>query len=477
MVRPAYSDIVRTNHPRPESPSGASGAARLVPLVGFSIGCAAASSGVELPLQLFGLRPWHILMGVALTLAVLAEPPGSLRKLRVTSLDGLFLLFIFACGFSEILNATDLHHGIDVATVISPAYYLLGYVAARVSVSSIETLRTFLIAVSLPSIAAAAICVGQFYSASFAKLTLAIAPAPGVDARIQDDRYIRATGLVGHWTGVGFYFCVALACACVVLLMRASDGHNQTTTALPWIIGASTLVGCLTTLTFSVLATALIIVGVTWRRLGLDIVGFIAGAAVALGFYFAFGGLLEERFSQQQLRSEATLPSWVPNTLAYRWQIWTEETLPAIGQRPWLGWGTNVYGSDSQRRIRPTGLVWGSAESQWFATAMTFGAAATIVLAGTIVYTLRQISRYTRSGSGAVYLTPVSALLLCTLVASLTVPAFTNRGMPAILWPVIGAIMAAMAATSWNGSVASRQAQAVDSIPPQARDIKRKGES
>ena len=131
----------------------------------------------------------------------------------------------------------------------------------------------------------------------------------------------------------------------------------------------------------------------------------------------------------------------MPNTIAYRWKIWTQQTIPTLEERSWTGWGSSVYTGS----WRPRQLVWGSPESQWFGAAVTAGVIVACLLGLTLLVALRYVLNGAFKAPGRWKL-PIAALLISALVASLTVPAFTNRGLPVGLWVLFGVVLALDAA-------------------------------
>lgn len=409
--------------------------------VGILIGLAAASTGVTSPVDLMGLKPWHILMVSATAFALASTRGSTVRALRIGSTDIALLMFVFFTGVSELINSGTLRYGFDLVSVVSPLYYFAGYLAARMVVQSEIDLQKFLTALALPAICVSIVCLGQFLSDGFATFTLSLAPAPSIDARIESGGYVRATGLIGHWTGVGFYFTVVIAIICVLTLINNQAGRKPLPGLLV-VLGLSASVGILTTLTFAVIATSLVIVAVTAIKLNVRVGGVAATGAAILVLFALFGDMLEERVRQQQMRSAATLPSWVPNTIAYRWQIWTEQTIPAISDRLTWGWGTNVYSPTNPSRIRPTGLLWLSPESQWFAILISFGVVAALCFIVLCYAILRSLIKISKKENGGSVVMPFVALMVCVILTSTIVSVFTNRGFPAIFWPALGAVYA-----------------------------------
>ncbi len=401
-------------------------------LVGALSGLSASVVGVPSVIPSVGLRPWHILAIAALFVAVGASK-NSPGILRLSWLDLSLLGYAAVCILAEIYNASELEYPIDVGTVLSPLYYLIGYYAARITIESRVSAGVFLGAFAAVSIPMSVVSLGQLGSAEVSRAVLAIAPGPGLEARIEDGRLIRATGFVGHWTGLGFYFCACLAAACMATLLLAPTGR------IPWILKGAIVfafLGALSSLTLSVLTTAiLIILGLLAVR-GLKVSTLWSVGAVTVIAYLKFGEYFEDRIDQQTAARLEYLPSWVPNTLAYRWRIWTEQTIPVIQERLLTGWGSNLYSG----RDRPRILVWHSPESQWFGSAISYGIIGAVSLAMVLVATIYYFAYRVRMVEHR-YKLPGLMLIVGSTVASFTVPVFTNRGFPVALWMLLGVIV------------------------------------
>ncbi len=409
--------------------------------VGVLLGLAAAVPGVVSFIPAFGIRPWHILVCGALALALASTPGTVLRRVKITALDVAVVLYACAYVLVEYSNSTELGFRLDLVAALSPFFFLIGFYAARIAVDGVASARWLLTGFATPAIPAAVVAVLQLGSPAFSAAVLRIAPGPGLEARLADGRLIRATGLVGHWTGSGFYFCTALAAACTALVLCKRQGFRVPPVTMISLVAA--VFGAVSSLTITVVLTALVVVIMT-----LVVVGVRAGRIAALlglvaVVYFQFGDYLSERLEQQTAHRSEYVPAWVPNTIAYRWKIWTEQTIPMIRERPWSGWGTNVYNSAD----RPRQLVWGSAESQWFGGAISSGVVVTAMLAATLLAALILVARGSTKENGRWKL-PMVGLLVSVLLASFTVPLFTNRGLPIGIWVLFGVVLAVDAALS-----------------------------
>ncbi|OQQ33794.1 hypothetical protein A6411_06325 [Prescottella equi] len=403
--------------------------------VGLLLGTAAAVPGVSALMPGMGIRPWHILVVGAFVIAVAQATPAAVPRLRIVGLDVMVLLYTLSAVLAEYTNAGDLGFAFNLVGAITPLFYLVGYFAARLIIENRSSARSFLTAFALPAVPVAVLAVLQLGSPTFSLLVLKFAPGPSLSARIGDGSLIRATGLVGHWTGMGFYFCTALAAGCAALLL-AEKGSKRVTVPLATALLAAAF-GAIASLTLSVLATVVVIGFVTLWVIGIRISRVIGFGTIALLGYWQFGDYLDERFTQQTAHRPEYLPGWIPNTIAYRWKIWTQQTIPAIEERLWTGWGSDVYAGS----WKPRQLVWGSPESQWFGAAISGGIVVAVMLGVTLLVAVWYMLRGTRSAD-ARWKLPIGALLVLALVASLTVPAFTNRGLPIGLWVLFGVVLA-----------------------------------
>jgi hypothetical protein len=121
--------------------------------------------------------------------------------------------------------------------------------------------------------------------------------------------------------------------------------------------------------------------------------------------------------------------------------------VPAILERPLLGWGQGVYIELGEWLNGPRELVWRSAESQWLLTLMTGGLVELALLAWLLVtawLTLR------RDPSADAFL--LKALLLLAVLVGVTVPVFTNVGFPLAFWTAVGSI-------AFHGDISNSKAE------------------
>lgn len=417
-------------HPRTYAEASAR-ASNTIACVGLLLGLAAAAAGVA---PIGSIRPYQILLIAGIGLALLSVGVVKALAYRPGVVDLAALIYIAASSLSELVNAADLQYQSDLSPVVATVLIYLVYVAVRMlCVSPTEVvvlLRAFIVPAVLESMVA--LLQGLKVQAVI-NWSLAIAPSASVDGRFERGSFLRAWGLMGHWTSLGSYFAgITVCCMLVVLLGKY---YSIRTGALPWVAAVAAVLGALVTLTISAVVISIAVILVAAASLGLRLghyVGLIvAGVSGAIVFSASISTRLDQQFNSSAMYVD--VPGWVPSTLAYRAFIWTSQTLPVIGQRPWTGWGDGVYGSVDPSRVLPTQLRWPSAESQWFAEAVSGGWLTTASLA--LVY-LAFIATARRVENAAIRRT-IGVFLLVVFIASLTAPVITDRGLPLVLWPLV----------------------------------------
>lgn len=409
-------------------------------LIGSLLGLGAAFVGVS-PL-IAGFRPWHLLVIAAFIMATSQRGLSSLLRLRVTVVDILFLSFIFSSAIVEYVNAGQLNYDPELVSVFTDLFYVLAYLAVRLSVTDVRACAKLLRGVVWPAVPMAVVGIFQLLGSSlFIQLSMAIAPTEAVGNRLDRGDSVRAWGLTGHWTGFGGYLtCVIAALVCIMLIDHRL--HNRVRKSDVFSLGIL-FSGVLATLTFSVVLSAIAIILFSLRKLRVGVNGILAVAFVGVSAALALGPFLAGRFDQQFAPgvSAQDLPPWLPSTLAYRLVIWERETLPALFDRPFLGWGSGAYDGDIVGRIYPTQLDWLSAESQWFSLAIGYGIVVSILFA-LLICLIGVTFIQARKKPEFVFFQPLVILWMALFLTSFTVAIFTNRGTPSIFYILLGCAVA-----------------------------------
>lgn len=399
---------------------------------GLFIGLAAALPGIDV-VRIGPLRIWHVFFLIGFFVAVAGRGDKRLGAYRPGLVDVLFLAYVVLCIIVEFFDSESLRFVPDIANTAVTLFYYLGYVATRVCVQNSLELERFLRGFLVPAIPSALVAVLQMLSPAFALWTVNLASGEGFEGRILGDGLLRAAGLFGHWTGSGLYFCVMLAAGLLLFYIP----NREKSGFFPLAVVATALLGIVVTLTISVILTAGTLLFVAALRAKDKVAGVGATVVAALAAVFLFRDGLDSRVQEQAAVGTSSAPSWLPSTLQYRWRVWESQTIPAIAERPLLGWGSHPFPPGESGQIIPRSLIWPSPESQWFHLAVTRGIPIALLFALLMIVVTVGVLRRARTHS---FLFPIPVLMLMTWITSITTSAFTNRGMPMALWPLIGAI-------------------------------------
>jgi hypothetical protein len=120
---------------------------------------------------------------------------------------------------------------------------------------------------------------------------------------------------------------------------------------------------------------------------------------------------------------------WVPQTVSFRWSVWTRQYLPAIGARPLTGYGV----------VLPSTVHWQFPESQYVSFLMEGGVpmlVAFAVLAWAMLDGALSASRSADPLARALGLS-VAVAVVSMLVMDTMWPFLSNGGMPQVLWVLL----------------------------------------
>ncbi|MDQ1202929.1 O-antigen ligase [Rhodococcus sp. SORGH_AS_0303] len=428
--------------------------------VGVALGVASAVVGIPEVLPFLPLRPWHVAMGAALVIALAAVRARRAVWPRPLVMDWLFLAFIALSIVVGFFNSRDLGEPFGLSAAVFPVYPLVGYVAVRMTIRHRTDALVLLKWFTVPVIPSAAVALVQQVSSGASLTILSISPSEDLSRRIADGETSRATALVGNWIGAGMYFNAVLAAACCIVI---GTSRNRRIGRLTWVSAGLAIAGAAATATISVIATSAVLVAVTVaveRKRSLPYLGSATVVAGVVTVLFSRGAL-QSRVEQQRTpnvpaagvadgavggaadgavggAADPGVPalaesSKLPSTLAYRIEVWSEQTFPAIRERPWTGWGADVVNSAN----RPTTLIWDSAESQWFGVALWFGIPIAIFYCAVIA-----VIGITMWRARTKMTSPIVAFFALSVVNAFIVPAFSNRGLPVPLWALMGIVVA-----------------------------------
>jgi len=126
---------------------------------------------------------------------------------------------------------------------------------------------------------------------------------------------------------------------------------------------------------------------------------------------------------------------WVPQTLSFRWLVWTKQYFPAIGARPLTGYGM----------LYPSSVNWIWPESQYVSFLME-GGVLMVVAFGVLAWAMLR-----RTWAATQVADPLDQALgyaltvgvVAMLVMNVTWPFLSNGGMPQVLWALMALLLPA----------------------------------
>jgi hypothetical protein len=253
----------------------------------------------------------------------------------------------------------------------------------------------------------------------------------------------RASGPFPAWHTLGGYLFLAILLG-VGLLLDRSVSVIRTSVLVP-VLALAGLALVLTLTAAPILGVILgsVALGVWLRRFGrvAVVVAFALSASVLL-----FTSQFERRY-EQQFGSGGL---GVPQTLSFRFDVWTEQYLPFLSSRLATG-----YGPDSPQ------LDWGYAESVYVSMLLRGGLPLLLVY---LALTLALVTAAHRRVSGS---DPLQRLVGRVLVLALVMLAFMHfvssyfitSGLPHLLWVLAGVLLAADRSTVPVDARAPKRAQ------------------
>jgi hypothetical protein len=232
----------------------------------------------------------------------------------------------------------------------------------------------------------------------------------------------RATGPFNNWAILaGYLFPLLLS---LWALSLAGQLHRRR--AL-WAVAALALTGLLLTAELSAI-TCLLIGAVILasqyghRRKALKWLGALFIVATLVAGPFLFSRLNQELSST----AGSSRPAGVPQTLNFRWGIWSGQYFPAIEQRPLTGYGV----------VLPSSIHWVYPESQYVSFLME-GGAPMLALFALLAWAMVERSRAAARSSDPLE-QALGRSLLVVVVAALVMnaiwPYLSNGGLPQVLW-------------------------------------------
>ena len=359
--------------------------------------------------------------------------PTNLRP-RWSGLDGLVLLYVAAATLLPLLDLFLVSgrplDGVAVQTLLGPVQFgLLYFVVStcfrtdRAAVLAQRALLVGSLGVSSLGIAEAlgppsvhAFLIGLTGTTAF--------NTPGYTS------VLRAASVFPVWLALAGYLLVVLVLGTALLLVGDREVLPRWALLLVLAAGLMALAATLTATVTLVFAVAALYLG--WRHRKLGLVLIMIGVTAVLT-QFAFGGLIAQRAQEQGVSTAVYRvgPSWLPETLAYRVQVWQDQYAASLTSYAATGYGPGF----------PPGVDWSHTESGYITMLLRGGVpylVVTAVLLAGLVRRGRREAAVAPSRSRSALCEAAVVLAVIQVPINLTFPYFTATGLAQPAWIVWG---------------------------------------
>jgi len=324
----------------------------------------------------------------------------------------------------------------SLGTLLGPLQFLVLYRVVIAAVNTWEEWRRVLRLLLYASVPVSALAILQWLGAPGIRSFLLSATGSQAGTGGIGGGFTRVTGPFPHWQPLAAYLFLVLVVGVALLFTQRQQVIGRRSLV---IVLAPALVALVQTATLGPLLGAVVAAAVLAIWSGADIgrvLRWLVGVAATVGIFF--GPLLNARLDQQfnATASNAWNPSF-PQTLQFRWVVWTDQYLPALWGHWLLGYGPAL----------PSSITWRFTESIYVSLLMRGG------LMLLVAYLALMWALLRAAGRAAVARDPDRqvigrALVVATAVLFIlqTLQAyFLQTGMSHDLW-ILAALLAATAA-------------------------------
>jgi O-Antigen ligase len=294
-----------------------------------------------------GLRPSEVLIaGVAAPVLLFA---GSRVPIRWRLLDTMALAYVvatFVLGAGDMLARGTAFTAELSGQLIGPLQFFLLYRIVVVALDTPELRRRAVRLLLLGSIPVSITALLQFFNVGsarvFIKTTVNSVATEGV--RFSSDGLPRATGIMDHWHSLGGYMQVIILLCAALLLNPQQRVMSRRSLS---IVLAFAVVGLTLTLTLGPIIGTIcgsIWLGVASGRSRKVIAWLAVGALLIVGLLGPFLAVrLDQQFQSRVGQANgAEGPSFLPQTIRYRIEVWREQYLPLVASNLLTGYGPGL---------------------------------------------------------------------------------------------------------------------------------------
>jgi hypothetical protein len=386
-----------------------------------------AVSGLRRGLPLPGLRLSEALIVCVSALVLL--PATRRQAVRWTAFDWLALAYVLVgagLGVANIAGRDEIPIDAEsIGTLVGPLQFLLLYRTVRTALTTIGERRLALRLVLVASVPVSLLGIGQQLDlAGMRALSATITASPAFNGWSYQN-FPRATGPFPHWLSFAGYLLVVILIAVGLLL----EGREEWVLH-PAVLGAVLAAGVAAlVLSLSLAASFGVLAGMLllgrWsdrlKQVLLGICGTVVSAALL------FWPILVSRF-RFQFGNTATSGrnALLAESIAYRFQVWARDYLPAMSGRWVSGYGPTI----------PPEIFWKATESQYI-TLLLRGGLPLLTAYGALMLVLGMRGWHRVHHPEVVQRVParvIVAIVIVLVPMQLAFPYFSNSGLPQVFW-------------------------------------------
>lgn len=393
------------------------------------------TSGMRPGLPIPRLRLSEALIGGIGALILISIDRHEKRPWRL--FDWSLLGFAAAWLVLGLIDAAQLHSPLNTTTLdplLGPLQFVLLFRAVAVGLQSTSERQRALSLVFLASIPVSVLAVLQQLRLNSINHLIAYLTGGSIFQTAAYHVFRRATGPFDHWTPLAGYLTVILVIGVACLVEDVPlPISRRVLSAVLLLDGLGLLFSAEISALGGVVLAALLIGRWSAKRahvgklllVGLVVVGLLGGA------YFATR--LQTEFATH---AGGARPSFVPQTIAYRFEVWDHQYIPAIIERPLLGYG----------ELLPVSITWPFPESQYIDDLIVGGVPVLLLFSGAMLalYFMGRdaSSRGTDDDDEASVLSAlglgIAALAVVLVAMDAVFPYLTSGGLPQPLFVVAG---------------------------------------
>lgn len=390
-------------------------------------------AGLRRGLPVPGLRISEVLIGWLCFIILLSADRRWVPRWRAFDWVALlYALVTLGFGLYDLHHRGDAVNGTRLGTLLGPLQFFLLYRAVVCSLPTPELCRRALWWLMGGGVFAAIVALLQFVGVGpVISLLNNIAGGDNFEDAAAGG-VARVTGPFSHAQPASAFFFLLVCVAAAVCLGERRDVRRRSAT---WVVLALGALALMATFTMGPILSVLVAVALVafWRR-KLRVVSLwfvVACLAGALAFSGPITGRLDQQFQRDPSASGSV---FVPQTISYRYDIWTEQYFPALRGRLLTGYGPDI----------PPEITWRFTESLYITLALRGGipllilyAAFVLALAGECVRTRRETEGVPRAMAQGLL-----AALILLLPMQIIQAYFIQAGPGHLVW-ALGALVIA----------------------------------